>query len=383
MSDSEQNSSGSILDRVLQSQQSVALERFDPTEVVNELLKQLSPKESDVLRRRFGLGPDAAETLEGIGKHYKVTRERVRQIERWAIQFLNKSTSVKHVLRGVDVLLQQLLEEHGGLMREDELYQHLLSHSGSSPQASASVQFLLEEMLADKVERVRDPEYKPYWQLKLFAITQLEATIAEAERIIRANGKPMETTALLDQLTKSEWFRQHAQELTETAITSYLGVTKRVERNPFGEWGVREWGSIVPKRMNDKILLVLRKGGKPMHFTDITKRINEIGFDDRQAYPPTVHNELILSQDYVLVGRGIYALREWGYKPGVVADVIEDIIRKEGPLTRDQLVEKVMQQRMVKRNTIHLALTNKQRFTRAQDGRFNLTNNSTQTEIKQ
>jgi hypothetical protein len=379
MSDTSQNSNDSILDRVLHSQQSVALERFDPAEVVNELLKHVSAKEADVVRRRFGLGSDPAETLEAIGQHYKVTRERVRQIERWAIQHLNKSNAAKQLIRGLDVLLQQLLEEHGGLMREDELYENLLSHAGSSVQARAAIQFLLEEMLTDKVERIRGRDVKPYWKLRLYAVTELDRTIAEAEKVIRAYGKPMESAALLEQLKQSEWYRQQGQALGDNALLSYLGVTKRVERNPFGEWGVREWGSIVPKRMNDKILLVLRKSGKPMHFTDITKRINEIGFDDRQAYPPTVHNELILSKEYVLVGRGIYALREWGYKPGVVADVIEDILRKEGSLSRDQIVEKVLAQRMVKRNTIHLALTNKQRFQRAADGRYTVPNQPVQT----
>ena len=110
-----------------------------------------------------------------------------------------------------------------------------------------------------------------------------------------------------------------------------------------------------------------------MHFNEITQKINEIGFDHRQAYPPTVHNELILNKEYVLVGRGIYALREWGYKPGVVADVLADIIREVGqPMDREELMKRVMQQRMVKKNTVALALTNKNKFRRLPDGRYDL-----------
>ncbi len=125
--------------------------------------------------------------------------------------------------------------------------------------------------------------------------------------------------------------------------------------------------------MHDKILLVMRKHGQPMHFQEIAQKINELGFDQRQAYPPTVHNELILNDEYVLIGRGLYALREWGYKPGVVADVLAAVLQAAGqPMTRDQLVAKVLEQRRVKRNTIHLALTNQQRFTRLPDGRYTL-----------
>jgi len=133
------------------------------------------------------------------------------------------------------------------------------------------------------------------------------------------------------------------------------------------------WGSVVPKRMNDKIYLVLKRHGKPMHFNEITKKINEVKFDSRKAYPPTVHNELILNKKYVLVGRGIYALKEWGYQPGVVANVLEQILKDEKePITREELVKRVLEQRIVKKNTIHLALTNKDRFRKLPDERFTL-----------
>jgi hypothetical protein len=136
---------------------------------------------------------------------------------------------------------------------------------------------------------------------------------------------------------------------------------------------------VSPKRMNDKIFLVLKKNGKPMHFNAITEMINRLKFDERPAYAPTVHNELILNPQYVLVGRGIYALKEWGYKPGVVADVIIDILTKAGsPLPKDQIIKQVLEQRMVKRNTIQLALTDKRKFTKLPDGTYTLTALSSQ-----
>ena len=108
-----------------------------------------------------------------------------------------------------------------------------------------------------------------------------------------------------------------------------------------------------------------------MHFVDIAGKITQIF--NKKAYPPTVHNELILNKEYVLVGRGIYALVEWGYKKGVVADVIEDILQKsEEPLNRVQIVEKVLEQRLVKKNTIHLALTNKDKFKKSDSGKYSL-----------
>ncbi len=363
--------SGSILDRVLLSQQTDALEHFEPNEILNDLLKQLNQKEADVIRRRFGLHQREPETLETIGQTYNVTRERVRQIQRWAIARLKKFAATKQRLHPLDALLQQLLQDHGGVMAEEELLEELHRHATSDTHTKAATLFLLQELMSDKVERVETPDYKPYWKLRFSTPLLLAETIATAEQTITTAGKPLSRERLLEAIKATPWWTQHVTELTDEAVTTYLGVATTIERNPFHEYGLRSWGSIVPKRINDKILLVMRKHGKPLHFQEITQKINETGFDSRQAYPPTVHNELILNQEYVLVGRGIYALKEWGYKPGVVADVITAILREvKRPLPRTEIIEAVLKQRMVKRNTIHLALTNKKLFCKLPDGTY-------------
>lgn len=57
-------------------------------EIVNSVLSTLSTKEADILRMRFGIGTDKPMTLEEVGKHYGVTRERIRQVENKAIRKL-------------------------------------------------------------------------------------------------------------------------------------------------------------------------------------------------------------------------------------------------------------------------------------------------------
>ena len=86
----------------------------------------------------------------------------------------------------------------------------------------------------------------------------------------------------------------------------------------------------------------------------------------------TVHNELIKDDRFVLVGRGVYALSEWGYSPGEVKDVICDILEKDGPLSKDEIIERVFTQRLVKKNTIVQNLSNKKRFARSNDGKYTL-----------
>lgn len=365
------STTGSLLERVLKSQQTDTLEHFNPTDIVTELLKQLSPKEADVVRRRFGLQTGTPETLEAIGASYQVTRERVRQIQRWAIGRLLKSPASRQLLHGLDIVLRQLIEDHGGVVVEDELLQHLHSHVTSLPNVRSTTLFLLEELMSEKYQRVLDVRHKAYWRLRYVTPETMDTVIAAAAEVLGQAGKPLAQAELLARVAASPAVKAITPSPSEQMLLAYLSVATEIERNPFDDFGLREWGSIVPKRMNDKILLVLRKHGQPMHFQDITKRINEIGFDHRQAYPPTVHNELILNKEYVLVGRGIYALREWGYKPGVVADVIRDIITEAGrPLIREEIVAKVLARRMVKKNTVHLALTNKKLFRRQPDGGY-------------
>ncbi|MEO0249102.1 MAG: sigma-70 family RNA polymerase sigma factor, partial [candidate division WOR-3 bacterium] len=57
--------------------------------VTEDVLKTLTPREEKVIKMRFGLDTDGIEhTLEEIGRHFAVTRERIRQIESKAIRKL-------------------------------------------------------------------------------------------------------------------------------------------------------------------------------------------------------------------------------------------------------------------------------------------------------
>jgi DNA-directed RNA polymerase delta subunit len=107
----------------------------------------------------------------------------------------------------------------------------------------------------------------------------------------------------------------------------------------------------------------MKHHGKPEHYSAITELINKHALDHRTAYKETVHNKLIKDPRFVLVGRGIYALSEWGYEPGVVADIIKAILEESGkPMSRDAIVDAVLKKRLVKKNTILVGLSNKKEF---------------------
>jgi hypothetical protein len=364
---------GSILDRIITAQEVSHREHFRPQAVLNELLQRLNERERQVLLRRFGLSGGEPETLDSIGKSFHVTRERIRQIEQLGVRKLKDDKQAQALLEPVRQVVVEVIETEGGIVPTERLLPALAALGEVNGHL---INFYLAEMLDDIVAPVGGDGavLAAGWRLRTATVEALDILVNQAQDIIAGRAAPMPEESLGRALISAGLKTPLGQPLADSRVALWLlEVSLQVRRNTFGEWGLSHWETITPKRMNDKIYLVLKKFGKPLHFREITRLINEAKFDHKVAYPPTVHNELILDQRYVLVGRGIYALREWGFAPGVVADVIASILANHGsPMPREEIVSEVLKQRYVKRGTIHLALTNQQRFIRQPDGRYAL-----------
>jgi hypothetical protein len=154
----------------------------------------------------------------------------------------------------------------------------------------------------------------------------------------------------------------------DEVIKRWLSVSHKIGKNPLGEWGRTSSSNVNAKGMRDYAFLVIRKHGSPIHFKEVAKAITL--YFDKKAHVATTHNELIKDSRFVLVGRGLYALSEWGYMSGVVKDVIKKILDKEGPLSKDKIIEKVLKERYVKENTILVNLQNPKYFKRDRDNRY-------------
>jgi len=367
---------GSILDQIIATQQFSHRQNLKPRAILERLLDLLTEREREILWRRFGLSGGKPETLENIGKTFNVTRERVRQIERLAISKLNQNKEAQEIIKPLKQVVVEILESEGGASTEERFIK-LLSDTLEEGSTNA-VRFFMTELLNDVVTTLGG-DGTPFvlgWRLRVISVESIERLINNAQEIITSKGVPVSENDLIQQLLGRR-LSSPLQGILEdsSVIINLLQLSTLIKKNTFGEWGLKHWETINPKRMNDKIYLVLKKNGKPMHFREIVKLINDQGFDHKKAYAPTVHNELILDDKFVLVGRGIYALKEWGYKPGVVSEVMEAILKDHvEPMHRDQLVQEVLKQRLVKKGTVYLALTNKKKFTKLPDGRYTLAN---------
>ncbi len=377
----------------------VKSEKINFVELLGSLLKALSPREKDVLERRNNLakGVIGKETLEKIGQDYKVTRERVRQIERDSIKKLQDKVSDTGVFEHLDEIegtIRKFLKKYGGVMQEGHLISDLVDFYGLSAknlsreevtQHKTSLSFIISQLLADKFEKVEGSDnYHPTWKLKETPWELVDDVIGKLVELIDTHGKPVTVDELFTKLKNHEFYPGLETRVKDTselegdlfdldeAILSYLKTSKKIKKNLFNQVGLAHWNTITPKRTADKIYLVMKESEKPLHFTEIAELINEANFDHKKALPATIHNELILDDRYVLIGRGIYALKEWGYKPGTVAEVIEAILKEKGALTKDEIIEEVGKQRMVKKATINLALMNKEKFEKLPGKKYSL-----------
>ncbi len=358
-----------ILDTIIDTKRTDLVKEFEPIVVVGKILDQLKERDKEILSRRYGLRGANEQTLEAIGKDLKLTRERVRQIEKALLKQLQSHVKSQPEMLKTRELLQSLLSEHGGIMAEADLLERL---GVEAVEEANAVRFLL--LLIEEVTSIRGHEHiRDAWAALQFDTALFNKFLVAAKSVLEEAAKPHGAERFLERFKGTDFYKEHAEHLSDVVILNFLGTAKHISKNAFGEYGLAHWRDITPRDVGDKAYLVLKHHGKPEHYTQITELINKHHPGSRKAYKETVHNELIKDKRFILVGRGIYALAEWGYKSGVVADVIAEVLVAAGrALGRDEIIDEVLKRRMVKKNTILVGLSNKKRFVKVGKNQYQL-----------
>jgi DNA-directed RNA polymerase delta subunit len=343
--------------------------QFKPKQTTKRLLSALPDRAREVLIKRYGLGKDTEKmTLDAIGKLYNITRERVRQIENYALSNIRKSDAYK-AEKATFSELENLLHTLGGIVVEEDFLGHL--SKDKSLQNHIHFILVIGEGFSKKKE---DNEFKHRWHVN-------EELSKQVEDSLRKLYTSLSDDDLLPESEILNKFLHHLESVSEKyknqeIIKRWLGLSKNIGKNTIGEWGVAHSSNIRTKGMRDYAFLVIRKHGSPIHFKEVAKQIQQVF--KKKAHVATTHNELIKDKRFVLVGRGLYALREWGYMSGVVKDVIRSILEKHGPLTKEEIIEKVMKERYVKENTIMVNLQNQKYFKKTKDGKYDIADSKTE-----
>lgn len=329
-----------------------------------KLLRGLPQRTIAVLERRFGLTTGTRETLEAIGTTYKITRERVRQIEREG--FLKMQPRLKECAQ-IFQYFHDELKAFGDVKKEDTLLLHL----GKQKFQNHAFLFLT---LADGIQRVsEDTDFYTYWTRNPAAIQHVKQITASTLQRLKKEKRPLSLQELF-LLRKNDIAKTLGRKAGKDVFHSYIEICKTIQKNPEGQFGLRDWLEINPKGIKDKAYLVLKKQEEPLHFTTVARMIEQLPFPpQKKIHIATVHNELIKDDRFVLVGRGLYALKDWGYTPGVVKEIIVSVLKKsKKSLSKQEIVKKVLKQRLVKKNTISLNLQDRNYFFKDLRGRYTI-----------
>ena len=330
------------------------------SETLKKIVADFSVRSQEIIFTRYGVFNSHALTLEEIGKKYNITRERVRQVIREVLKKMReKNTDPLFVQIRANVILA--LTENGGIMEEKQLLNVLGKGNVSE---AAAISFFLECIDVVISNEIKD-EMAFSYILPDFDVEKWRAVKNAVIGILVSEKKPLSVEEIFEFLPEND----KVGDFSKDTLRHYLDVSVEIRQNTFAKWGIAKWKEISPKGTREKSYLVLKEAGKPLHCRDIAKKIDQYHLNKKKTHPQTVHNELIKDKNFVLVGRGIYALVEWGYSKGTVKDVIEEILKKATkPLSRAEILKKVLEIRHVKKSTIVINLNNY--FLKTKDGTY-------------
>ena len=332
------------------------------TRVLEEIMSDFPKRSREIILGRWGITGQKSMTLEEIGKKYGITRERVRQVIREVLKKMKDKKNHPLFIQIKERVVLSIAENDGIMSKE-----HIIKKLGKNEkEEQATVSFFLESMDGVQGHEVKG-EIVASYRVPQFSLSHWKEVTDAAKNVLKTKKKPLDIEELFAQVQKSI----ASADLSKKKLLNFISVSQEIKSNNFGKWGMAHWKEITPKGTREKAYLVLKESEAPLHFREIAKKIDEFHLNKKKTHAQTVHNELIKDKNFVLVGRGIYALTEWGYKKGTVKDVIKEIIAGSSkPLTREEILEKVLGIRQVKKSTIVINLNNY--FTKSKDGTYSI-----------
>lgn len=257
------------------------MKKFEFKTICSDLLSGLDVRQKDIVSRRFALDKKEKRTLDSIGKDFGICRERVRQIERFSLKNVQKKAEK---YKTVFASFANYLKDSGGFKKEDILLDDL------GGKYRNEVFFLLN--LENRFKRIKEnSDFYSLWTIDEESFPKVEIVISSLVENLN-NKKKLISLEEIKKLVPEK----------EKVLVSYLEMSKKIQNNDKGLYGLYNWPEINPKGIKDKAYLVFKGAGEPLHFSQVSKLI-------KGSNVQTVHNELIKSEKFVLVGRDICFIR--------------------------------------------------------------------------
>ena len=320
-----------------------------------DILDSLSLKEKNVIERRVWLFTEK-ETLQNIGNSFKpaITRERVRQIEEsWIkkIWRIIKST----ILKDVQDVANKYLELNWWIISRDKIITIIVKELNLESDVNA---WILEAIIQSDYDIKKSKQKlwcKIYFSMPYVEKKVIDQVYKEAQKILKKKKDVMKKIALYELISENV---KTKDKLSLSFINSILDLYDDLVFWEDELIGLTKWKILNPKTLKDKAIYIMKREKVPMHFVDLSNKITDLL--GKTVKVNTIHNELIRNNEFVLIGRWIYALKEWWFIPWTVLDVIINILDKKWePMSTEEITKEVLKTRNVKPTTIYMNLQNK------------------------
>lgn len=322
------------------------------SDALEKIIFNFPERSKDIIKTRFGITAKNPQTLESVGNKHQITRERVRQIIGEIIK------KIKNQIGG-DLLEQVFQEIEFTVKRNNGIIstKDLLVKLSNNPKQQGSIRFFLECADRVKIKKEKD-KIEDSIILVDFDFSYWKETIEQVKLLLEEEKRTFESEELFEKISGKN------VEIDKKKLFHFLSISKEIKKNNFSRWGMAKWSEINPKGTKEKTFLVMKEEKKHLHYREVASLIDKHGLSKKKAHPQTVHNELIKDSRFVLVGRGKYALAEWGYKKGTVKDILEEILsRSNQPVKCKDILSEVLSLRQVKKSTVMINLNSS--FVRA------------------
>lgn len=278
-----------------------------PKKVILEIIETVTERRREIILKRWGLIDGQKKTLQNVGDDMEnLTRERIRQIEEQGISQLKPHLEKTFFLKEI---IYQTLSESGGILPENFLFKKLEERKVIVEELDKNaISFFLHKLFSDHFERiVESKKFQKGWKLKEKDLKEYEEIVKHLEDFLEKRKK----TFLFKENQKEieSYFKKKGKKFDQAFFENLFEISKKFQKDPYKKWGLASWPHVTLKNLREKIYFVLKEEGKPLHFREITEKINNHLFFKKKAKSESVHNELLRDNRFVLVGKGKYYLK--------------------------------------------------------------------------
>lgn len=347
------------------------LEKLTSQDIIRLLFLGLSERSARVIELRYGLDGAEPRTLQEIADMLSLTRERVRQITQRDINKIRNAFRSSPLLLALPDLAKQFIDSNK-IISEADLVAQIESQiaSDNTAQFGNLMRFIISEVINDPIGTLFSGNI---WISSKLPSGIAEDVIIQTTNFLKQKMAPMRIPEierhLLNSIKLPDGF-----DLTTDFIVTCLDSEPQLECVEEYYWGLTRWDN----KTYDDIVMVLRELGRPAHFTEVARLVNERLSGKEQLTAHSAHAQLgRYTNLFIRTDSGTFGLREWNpdapVQPPKYIDLIEQVLEENGsPMSVDDVYRQVDILRSAKYSSIMLYLSTNDRFRSYGRGMYGL-----------